>query len=601
MVSPCGARIPKSMLLAGEKPLLANLFEELQKMQEFFERIIVVGSELKPYEEWMRFCLHDEFFKTKLSFVKSGNSQNFSDDVWNIAEWLSDSHLRPELAIVRPDIFWTDLSFLMDESRGSWRAYANGRALDLWKIEDFARMANAMIALNEIGKWSMDALTEKLQSEEAIGALDASGSMMPLETRKDFLDAVRWRESQKQGGAFAFDVDAKRQLIKISNAWKAKRWTPAVHLSEREAQSRLWDCWDFLDSCTPRQKPYLPAPVSRGPNVRGQYCNWIELQWLPDSSVEAMMLSHAMSEAEWRSIMDKALDILDESFWQEQEADWRSDADRKDRTRLVEELSAYWDDLVRERIPRFSAIKWQTVVSRHVEWLEDHVKNRKAVFHNGTGGRMVHGDLSLKNILCNWQTLDVHFVNPKNRTGVLVDARSEYAAMYADCWCLLPVFVRGRHVDCGPEGLDVPDFIADNAAHLEGILDIRLGEEAKEAKAEALMLALESMDEVPEEHRKAFLAFLHYRADELYVGSSGIARHRDEIPAECIGLREDVLFHCPKAAEGEFICSKMKRMRPHHPHHPHPCHCQTQTEQQEEAEPDESQTQDQTQEPSPQP
>lgn len=572
MISPCGARIPKSMLLAGEKPLLANLIEELQKMQEFFERIIIVGSDLKPYEEWMRFCLHDKFFETKLSFVKSGNSQSLDDDVWSIAEWLSDSRLNPELVIVRPDIFWTDLSFLMDEGRGSWRAYANGKPLQLWKIEDFAGMVNAMVSLDEIGKWTMDSLSEKFESEEKMGALDVSSSMMPLETRKDFIDAVRWSESRRQGGAFAADVDSKRQTVKIMNAWKAKRWTPSVHMSEREAQSRLWDCWDFLDSCTSRQKPYLPVPVSRGPNVRGQYCNWIEIQWIPDSSVEAMMLSHPMSEAEWRNIMDKALDILEENFWREQEADWRSDADRKDRTKLVEDISAYWDDLVHERIPRFSAIKWQTVVSRHVEWLEDHVKNRKAVFHNGTGGRMVHGDLSLKNILCNWQTLDIHFVNPKNRTGILVDALNEYAAMYADCWCLLPVFIHGRHVDCGSDGLDVPDFIADNAAHLEGILDIRLGDAAKEAKTEALMFALESMDEVPEEHRKAFLAFLHYRADELYVGSSNMARKRDEIPAACIGLKEGMFFHCPKAAEGEFICSKMKHRHLHHLHsihHPH--------------------------------
>ena len=592
--------MPKSMLLAGEKPLFANLLEELLKMQEFFERIIITGSDLKPYEEWMRFCLHDRFFETKITFVKSGDSQNLDDDVWNIIEWLSEQKRIPELLIVRPDIFWTDLSFVTDEGMGSWQAYANGRPLEIWKLENFAETVNAMVNLDETGQWSMQALSSKLEADGRMGAFDATETMLPVETQNDFLAAVQWRESRRKDGSFVFDVDAKRQTVKISNAWKAKKWTPAVHLSEREAQSRLWDCWDFLDSAAAIQKPYLPAPVSRGPNVRGQYCNWIEIQWIPDSSVEAMMLSHAMSEAEWRSIMDKALDILDESFWQEQEADWRSDADRKDRTRLVEELSAYWDDLVRERIPRFSAIKWQTVVSRHVEWLQDHVKNRKAVFHNGTGGRMVHGDLSLKNILCNWQTLDVHFVNPKNRTGILVDARSEYAAMYADCWCLLPVFIRGRHVDCGPEGLDVPDFIADNAAHIEGILDIRLGEDAKEAKAEALMLALESMDEVPEEHRKAFLAFLHYRAEELYTGSASIARRRDEIPAECIGLNDGITFQCPKAAEGEFICSKMKPMRPHrrHLHHLHPCHCQTQTNQNET---EQQEQENQQQEPSPQP
>lgn len=591
VVSPCGGQIPKSMLLVGEKPLAANLFEELFKMQEFFERIIVVGADLKPYEEWMRFCLHDDFFKTKLSFVRSGDSASINDDVWNVVEWISETSHAPDLLIVRPEVFWTDLSFLMDEGKGSWQAYANGKALPIWKLEGFASIVNAMIKLDKAGKWSMAELTAKLESEGKIGALDANGTMLPVDSPKDFHAAVKWRSSQKEGGAYVIEVDESRQTVKVSNAWKAKKWTPTVHMSEREAQSRLWDCWDFLESSSSLQRPYLQVPVNRGPNVRGQYCNWIELQWIPDSSIEAMMLSRAMPEAEWRTIMDKALDILEESFWQEQEADWRSDADRKDRTRMVEELSSYWDDLVKERIPSFSAIKWQTVVSRHVEWLEDHVRNRKAVFHNGTGGRLVHGDLSLKNILCNWQTLDVHFVNPKNRTGILVDAMSEYASMYADCWCLLPVFVRGQHVDCGAEGLDVPDFIADNAAHLEGILDIRLGEDAKEAKTEALMLALESMDEVPLEHRKAFLAFLHYRAEELYVGSSNVARRRDEIPAECIGLNEDAVFNCPKASKGDIICSKTMFQHHHHPHHyqhHHPC-SQTETEQQEESQQNQSQ------------
>ena len=561
-VSPCGAKVPQSMLLAGEKPLLANLVEELQKMEEFFERILLVGSDLKPYEEWMRFCLHDEFFKTKISLVRSKDSADLSGDVWSIFEWVSETSEAPEILVIRPDRFWTDLSFLSDESKGTWRAYADGKPLDIWKFESFAATVNAMVWLNERNQWSMEALTEKLFGEGRMKALDATGCLLPLNSQKDFLAAARWRESQSSGGAFALDIDPDRQTVKITNAWKAKRWTPEVHMAEREAQSRLWDCWDFLDSANSWQKPYLQAPVSRGPNVRGQYCNWIEIQWIPDASLEAMMLNRAMTEGEWRDVFEKALDILQEKFWQEQEADWRSDADRKSRTKFLEDCAAYWDDLIRERVPSFSGIKWQTVVSRHLEWLEDHVKNRKSVFHNGTGGRLVHGDLSLKNILCNWQTLDIHFVNPKNRIGVLVDAFSEYASLYADCWCLLPVFIQGRHVDCGPEGLDVPDFISENAASLEGILDARLGDEAKEAKTEALMLALESLDEVPQEHRKAFLAFLQYRTEELYVGSSSIARSRSEIPADCIGLDEGVIFRCPKPLEGDPKCLKQMETCP---------------------------------------
>ena len=176
--------------------------------------------------------------------------------------------------------------------------------------------------------------------------------------------------------------------------------------------------------------------------------------------------------------------------------------------------------------------------------MESHVKDRKSVFHNGTGGRLVHGNLTLGNILCNWQTLDIHFINPLNRTGILVDAFSEYAGLYVDCWCLLPVFMHGRHVDYGANGLDVPDYIADNAYAIESLLDARLGEKAVQAKTEALMSALEMIDVVPEEHRKAFMAFLQYRANELYAGSIHSRAAIDR--RQCIG--EDTHYaRCPKS------------------------------------------------------
>ena len=553
-ISSCGLRSPKPMLLIGEKPLMSNLFEELQKMHEFFERIYIVGSDLKPYEDWMHFCLKDEFFKTKISFLKAADSSSIDTDVWSAVEWLAsgDHILSEDLLIVRPDIFWTDLSFVSDEQKGSWRAYTDGRPLNVWKTEGFARTVNAMAYAEEHGKPTMEGFTEKAEADGWLGAVDAAPFLMPLKNPKDLLDAAKWRESQKSGGALDCEIDLKRQTVKMSNAWRTKKWTPAVHLVEREIQSLLWDCWDFLDSAGSWQRPYLPAPVSRGPNVRGQYCNWIELQWIPDSSVEAMMLNRALSESEWRSIVDKALDILEESFWLEQEKDWRSDADRKDRARYLEDRSVYWQNLIETSIQQFSRIKWETVLSRHLEWLEDHVKDRKSVFHNGTGGRMVHGGLSLRNILCNWQTLDIHFALPRNRTGILVDSLSEYAPMYADCWALLPVFIQGRHVDCGPEGLDVPDYIAENAASIEGILDERLGDQAREAKTEALMFALESIKDVPADHRKAFLAFLHYRADELYTGSSSTVRRRmaDEAVND-----ERRYAECPKARK-DFACLK---------------------------------------------
>ncbi len=567
-VSMHGSRIPKPMLLIGDTPIAATLFRGLRDLQEFFERIYIAGSGLKPYEDWLKFCLHDDFFKTKVTFLKVQDSQGLGDDAWRAVEWLSERKKLPSsLAVIRPDVFWKDVSFLTDESLGSFRVYASGSPLDCWRFDSFVDLVNAMAFLEDKGIKSMEALSEKLSERGDLPAFDASSFMMPTGTQRERLLAAKWAAEQERGGEYAVDVDLDRQTVKLSNAWKAKRWTPAVHLSERAAQSRLWDCWDFLDSACSWQKPYLQQPVSRGPNVRGQYCNWIELQWIPDSSVEAMMMHRPMSEQEWRSIMDKALDILEEKFWLEQERDWRSDADKKDRTRFVEEREEYWQDIVKAKVPQFSRIKWETILSRHVEWLESHVRDRKAVFHNGTGGRMVHGSLSLKNIRCNWQSLDIRFINPSCRTGVLVDSLSEYAPMYADCWCLLPVFRTGRHVDCGPEGLDVPDFLADNAAAIEGILDARLGDAAKEAKTEALMLALDSIEDVPADYRKTMLAFLHYRADELYTGASDIVRRK--VQHECIG-RERGFEECPNPKRDMRCIREMPRREPHSPFHPHP-------------------------------
>ena len=517
VVSDCGAEVSKAMLLIGEKPICSHMLDELQALQEFFEKILIVGSDLKEFEDWAKFGMHDEFFKTKLVFLKDSNAKCIDDDVWSAMDWMYAKEWRPQVIIMRPDMYALDISKITDGYLGSFKAYADGKPLDIWKLSDFAIAVNTMLKLNEEEKWSLDNLSETLMSKGEMEALDISGAILPLETRGDYLRA--WKLQQPSDGPISYEVDTERQTIKIGNAWRTKKWTPSIYASERGVQSMLWDCWDFLEYANPVQKTYLQNPVDRGPNVRGEYCNWIELELIPDSSVQAIMMGRSLGKKSWQEIMDKALDILEESFWQEQEPDWRSDADRKDRTRFLERISDQWLDLVKEKVPVFSMIKWETLVRRYLEWMESHVKDRKYVFHNGTGGRLVHGNLSLKTILCNWQTLNIHFIDPANRTGILVDSFDEYSGLYADCWCLLPVFIQGRHVDYGKDGLDVPDYIAENAFEIESILDARIGEKSTYAKTAALVQALSSMELVPEEHRKSFLAFLQYRANELYVGS----------------------------------------------------------------------------------
>ncbi len=551
VVSNYGAETSKAMMLLGERPVCASLLDELQRLEEFFEKIILVGSGLKEFEDWARFGMHDEFFKTKFLFLKDDNAANVNDDIWAAFEWMSEKDWNPETLIVSPDICVRDIGKLTDGSLGSFRAYAHGSPVGIWKLKDFAEAVNAMVILEREENWSMGALTDKLMERGSMEALDITDEVLKLSTRGDYINAWKEKAPLNDGGPLAFAIDTDRQTIRMSNAWKSKKWTPAIWKTERMVQSSLWDCWNFLENAGPMQRTYLPTPINRGPDVRGEYCNWIELGLIPDSSVQALMMGRKLDKDSWSEIMEKALNILEESFWTEQEPDWRSDADRKDRARLLERLSDKWTDLIQSKVSTFSLIKWDTLVKRHLEWMESHVKDRKSVFHNGTGGRLVHCNLSLKTILCNWQTLDIHFIDPANRTGILVDAFEDYAGLYLDCWCLLPVFIHGRHVDMGAEGLDVPDYIADNAFEIESILDARLGEKAVQAKIEALMLALELFDLVPEGHRKAFMAFLQYRANELYVGS---VHTKAVIDNACV-WEENHYARCPKA-ERIMQCSK---------------------------------------------
>lgn len=543
-ISACGAETSKAMLLIGEKPICSTILNELQRLEEHFEKIVLAGSGLKEFEDWARFGMHDEFFKTKFIFLKDDNAESIDDDVWGAFDWLSERHgLNPEVLIMRPDMYALDISKFTDGSLGSFRAYADGKPLNVWKLDDFVEAVNLMVSMEAEDRWSMENLQEELMQRGKMEALDVSNAFLKLETRKDYIEAWKRQAEADSFLPFAVEIDCQKQTVKTSNAWRSRKWTASVWKTERMVQSELWDRWDFLECATPCQKPYLQTPVDRGPNVRGEYCNWIELQLIPDSSIQAMMMQRKMDERSWREIVEKALDALEEHFWTEKDPDWRSDADRKDRTKFLERLSDRWTDLVAAKVPTFSMIKWDTLLKRHLEWMESHVKDRKSVFHNGTGGRLVHGNLTLGSILCNWQTLDMHFINPTNRTGILVDSFSEYAGLYADCWCLLPVFIHGRHVDYGANGLDVPDYIADNAYAIESILDARLGEKAVQAKIEALMAALEMMDVVPEEHRKAFMAFLQYRANELYVGS---IHSRTAVDQQCIGA-DTHYSRCPKS------------------------------------------------------
>lgn len=568
-ISSCGAETSKAMLVIGEQPLCSSILNELQSLEEFFEKILIVGSDLKDFEDWAKFGMHDEFFKTKLTFLRNADAKSMDDDVWGAYEWLTTQEGRPQVLAIRADIYALDFGRLVDGDLGSFRAYADGSPLDIWRMDDFVESVNTMVELNEEGQWSLEAFTNAMMQKGKMEALDMTGAVLSLKTRKDYFKVLKMQLAQKSDSPFAYEVDEERQTIRISNAWKSKRWSPSVWKTERMVQSGLWDCWDYLESASPSQRPYLPAPIDRGPDVRGEYCNWIELQMLPDASLESMMISRKLDESSWREMLDKVLDILEEEFWTEKEPDWRSDADRKDRQRYLDMLSDKWMDLVRAKVPTFSMIKWDTLVKRHLEWMESHVKDRKSLFHNGTGGRLAHGNLSLKTILCNWQTLDIHFIEPTARTGILVDSFAEYVGLYAGCWCLLPVFIRGRHVDCGADGLDVPDYIAENAYAIESILDSRLGEKAVQAKIEALMQSLELFELVPAEHQKAFMAFLQYRANELYIGSVN-SRAKVDRHEPCIGEMENYA-RCPKLKKLQMCLKEMKDHRIHDRMHRDDC------------------------------
>ena len=573
VVSGCGAETSKAMLLIEEKPVCATLFDELQRLEEFFKKIILVGSGLKEFQDWTKFGIHDEFFKTKLLFLKDDDAKCLEDDVYGAFDWMSSKGMFEDVLIIRPDMYALDFGKLTDESMGSFRAHFNGKPLNVWKLKNFIECANLMVSLHESNEWSMERLSEILFERGLFEDVDIPNLIFPLNTRGDYIEAWKRRKLESANGPVAYEIDTKRQTIKTSNAWKTKKWSSVVWKAEREIQSALWDQWDFLDYASPSQKPFLPAVVDRGPNVRGEYCNWIEVQLVPDSSIQAMMMGRSLDEESWKEIMEKAMDALEEHFWTEKEPDWRSDADRKDRIKHLECLSDKWIDLITAKVPTFSMIKWDTLLKRHLEWMESHVKDRKSVFHNGTGGRLVHGNLSLGTILCNWQSLDIHFIEPANRTGILVDTFSEYAGLYVDCWCLLPVFVHGRHVDYGPDGLDVPDYIAENAYSIESVLDARLGGKAIQAKIEALMLSLELMESVPQEHRKAFMAFLQYRANELYVGSLH-SRTKLTSREKCIG-EEEGYAKCPKLMKMQQCFKEISRpCRKDRIQSPvHPCNC----------------------------
>ena len=142
-----------------------------------------------------------------------------------------------------------------------------------------------MVKLEEEGQWSLESFTNAMMEKGKMEALDISGAILPLKTRKDYFKAWKRQLAQKMADSpFAYEVNAEKQTIKISNAWKSKKWSPSIWKTERMVQSGLWDCWDYLEAASPSQKAYLQLPIDRGPDVRGEYCNWIELQMIPDAS-----------------------------------------------------------------------------------------------------------------------------------------------------------------------------------------------------------------------------------------------------------------------------------------------------------------------------
>lgn len=510
-----GGSINKTMSLLYKKPLISYILNELYSYNDFIDKILIIGNNLKPVEDFFKFDYKDEFFKTKIICLKNEDSKDFITDIYSSVEYIADNlnvNNEIEILVWRGNEIIENTKIFTDYTIGSFKC----KNIDVVKFTKFPHLVNNLIYLKENNELTFDNLLERYLVRDSLNELTKDYQYIPLKNDYDYYVAQAKMINKDYHENYDIHIDLTLQSINLRSKHLNEKFSRETYEKIRLNQWNLWSYYDFITLADNRQLTFLPNPIHKDIDIKGEYTNEITVKWIPDNSLRYALLYQQLPGKIWNNIFIKIMSILDEIFHKKED----SPAFRLDKSVLEDFIKNFLKN-AKCSIP--CVIKKHTDLIKWMELYDDFEKrfrkfvNFDTVFYNGVENRLVHGNLSLENIKCNLSNGSIHFVNPLDRGRKIVCTLEDYSEMLLDSYCLFPLFLTGKFVDYNNRGIDIPDFISESAEHITSSIACFI-DDIVLVKEYALFRGLQSFFEIPCELRNAFRSFLNFRVREILNG-----------------------------------------------------------------------------------
>ena len=512
------SKINRAMALLNKKPILGYILDELYSYSDFIGKIYIVGNNLEEVENFFKFDYKDEFFKTKIVCLKNEDSSGFATDFYSAIEYMADNQnmTEAEVLIWRGNELLRKTKVFTDYSIGSFQCYDKDRKINVYKMVKFPHIVNNLLYLKENNSLDMETFLNRYQEWDTMKKLDYDFEYVKLDNDIDFYNAECEFINNDSHKNHYVSVDLRDQTIEFLNKYSNINFSRKCYDICRNIQWDLWSEYNFLEYANSEQMAYLPYPINRSIDMRGEYCDRVKLRWIPDASLKYTMLYQTINQELWKNIFDKVCYILSSKFHKKED----SPAFRIDKP-IIEDWIRKLLHNAKCAIPpvlgkRKEIYFWMELYDKFEADLRKYI-NYDTLFYNGIENRLVFGDLSLEHIKCNLSNGDIHFVSPLYRTRKIVSPMEDYSSMLTDTYCLYSLFECGKYIDYGKNGVDMPDYIGDSAENITSAISNNISD-IELMKEYSLFLSLMKFFDIPDDNKMAFFNFLNFRVREILNG-----------------------------------------------------------------------------------
>lgn len=467
----------KTMFPISGKVILQYILDELYSYQEYIDKIIIVGDSTNFIEEYLSFNKQDDFFLTKICCISNKNYRDitnketsFFDDFYTGVKFLVDTlKVCPsEILLWHGSELVLDSKKLIDLSLESFVCINDKNIINIFRFNDFISVVNSLVYLNEHINSSItiqDFLTLYKKNNELI-LLEDFGNYKKWDTQKDYYNTQSYFLENNTHNSILINVNLSEEQITKTNKYVDYEYSYYINELSREVQYNLWSEAKFLSSATQQQSVFLPELIDQGINKRGEYCDWITEEFIHGITLDSILLYDNIES--WKDITIKIINTLQNIF----HIDELEDSDElytsyvpkhtRENSYIVDVKNKFCNSVLNlknefsydnREINNFvmdnnSIVEWNIFIDDFINEYSKRI-NKDNIIYNGSCNRLIHNNLTFDNIICDYYTNRIYFINPRSRKWDIIDKNIDYVYLYLSCYAGISVLNNNFYtIDC---------------------------------------------------------------------------------------------------------------------------------------------------------